>query len=470
MDRKTLSRRDFIKAAAIAAGASLLAACRPPTPEVAQTQIVPATPAPISPPEPLVMDIWAVTPIEDLNAEWKPDPDNEEYKKQWWFGGLVRLQANAFLAKHPGVVLKVTGHGWDWALRENQYLMLASGIIPDTGYGEAYVGEFTQLGIYNPVGAEAQALFPESVYRAATIDGKAYGLPETTGANALYINLDRIEQAGLDPAALPTTWEELVAAAQAVSEAGNGNAFFTYSPTGQSIGSALRISAWFEQNHTPIGSDLGVPSINVPGAADVWVFHNQLMHTSKVDKILEISAAGAAVADGTVAFAIGWSEEASNIGSVPEANVVAIELPIPKGGKRAANLVGTQINSPFKDGPNPELAIEYIELSTTSQEAQEFKPNGCGIWIPALKSILENYATYDKLGGFASDKSKELVRVTMKAALAGSPVPGWPMNGDSIWNAWNDSYSKIWLGNLGKDAIQKELDALQTMVQGLITP
>jgi ABC-type glycerol-3-phosphate transport system substrate-binding protein len=471
MDKKTISRRDFIRVAGLAAGAGVLAACAPaPTATpAAATQAV----SPTTAPEPVVMDIWAITTVEDLNAEWAPDPNNEEFKKQWWTGGMIRLQAKAFLDKHPGTTLKITGHNWDWALRENQYLALAAGITPDTGYGEAYVGEFTQLGIYNPVGSAAQALFPASVLRAVTMDGKAYGLAETTGANAMFLNVDRLEEAGLDPASPPTTWDELVAAAQAVSEAGNGNAFFTYAPAQQSIGSILRISAWFEQNNAPIGSDMGVPSINIPGAADTWVFHNALMHTSTEDKILEIDAgsepaAGAAIADGTVAFEIGWTNNASSVGAIPDANVIAIELPIPTGGKKATNLVGTQINSPFKNGPNPELAIEYIELSCTNEEAQAFKPNGCGIWIPALKSMLESYETYDKLGGFASDKSKELVRVTMKAALSGSPIPGWPKNGGRIWNAWNDSYAKIWHGNLGKDEIQAELDTLQTTVTGLI--
>ena len=471
MDKKQFSRRDFIKAAGFAAGAGVLAACAPtPTATpIAATQ----APAPTTPPEPVVMDIWAITTVEDLNAEWAPDPDNAEFQKQWWTGGMIRLQAKAFLDKYPGTTLKITGHNWDWALRENQYLALAAGITPDTGYGEAYVGEFAQLGIYNPVSAAARDLFPPSVYRAVTVDGEALGLPETTGANAMFINVDRLEEAGLDPASPPTTWDELVSAAQAVSDAGNGESFFTYAPAQQSIGSILRISAWFDQNNTPIGSDLGVPSINVPGAADVWVFHNALMNTSTVDKILEIDAggeglAGTSIADGTVAFEIGWTNNASSVGAIPDANVIAIELPTPPGGKAGTNLVGTQINSPFKNGPNPELALEYIELSTTSVEAQEFKPNGCGIWIPALKSILESYETYDKLGGFASDKSKELVRVTMKAALSGSPIPGWPKNGGRIWNAWNDSYSKIWRGNLGKDEIQAELDTLQTTVTGLI--
>jgi len=150
--------------------------------------------------------------------------------------------------------------------------------------------------------------------------------------------------------------------------------------------------------------------------------------------------------------------------------VVGIELPTPKGGKKATNLVGNQINSAFLHGPNPALAIDYIERSTTDNDAQILKPNGCGIWIPALKSMLDQYATFDKLGGFKSDTAVALVRKTMQAASASAaPIPGWPKNGNRIWDAWNDSYGKIWKGNLAKADIQKELDTLETTVEGLLT-
>src|SRR5690606_23865838 len=108
---------------------------------------------------------------------------------------------------------------------------------------------------------------------------------ETTGANVLFINLDVVDKAGLssDPEDLPKTWDELIPFAQTISEANNGNCYFTYLPAANNFGIGLRMGHWWEQNNTPLGTPQGVPTLNVPGAADVWLFHNQLMYTTTMD-------------------------------------------------------------------------------------------------------------------------------------------------------------------------------------------
>lgn len=117
---------------------------------------------------------------------------------------MLRTAVKPWLAKHPGVSLKITGHSWDWELRQNQYQALAEGHIPDTTYGEAYVSEFVSLGIYSPVSDAARALFPESTYRYALMGGKAYGLAESSGATALAVNLDKVELRISPPSSIGT--------------------------------------------------------------------------------------------------------------------------------------------------------------------------------------------------------------------------------------------------------------------------
>jgi maltose-binding protein MalE len=478
MQKKTISRRDFIKAAGFAAGAGILAACATPTPEVI-TNVVTATPAPTAVPAPAVLEVWWNTDIPDIHAlsGWAQDPENEFFQKNWNWGGLAYTKYIPFLDRHPGVGLNITSHSWDWDLRQNQLMAAAAGIFPDTTYGEAYVNEFVQLGMFAPVSAESAALLAPGSVAGATMDGQVFGLAKSSGADVLFINLTKWEEAGLDRNALPTTWDELVAGCQAISEINEsetwGNTcYYTYGPGGDSYGQAMRILHWFNQNNAPLGSDLGVPSANVPGAAETWLLHNQLMWTSTEALIQQAESeagSGQLFNDGVIAVKPGWNNDATSVGA-GEIDAVAIPFPTPPGGHPATIVIGNDIESPLKSGPNPELAIALVEETVTDPAAQAWLANNAGIWIPALNSLLEQYETYDQLGGYKSETAQTMVRVTMKTLLDGGagPLPGWPKNGSRIWAAWNDMYGRIWADDMGQSDIQAELDTLQTTIEGLV--
>jgi maltose-binding protein MalE len=463
----------------MAGGVSLLAACTTPPPAAPQTQPAETTAAeaPSQPAEPVVLDVWWNADIPDLTTEWANDPENEEFKKTWFWGGLARVMYPPFLEKHPGVTLNITAHSWDWDLRQNQLMALAAGNIMDVTYGEAYVNEFVQLDVYNPVSDAAVDLFPEGTTRGATMEGQVFGLPMSSGADVLFINLALWEKAGLDRNQLPTTWDELLTACQAISAANQseqwGNTcYYTYGPDPNTYGTAMRILHWFNQNNAPLGSDLGAPTANAPGAADTWVFHNDLMWTSTEPLILQAESeagSGKLFNDGVIAVKPGWNNDATSVG---EGNIdaTAIRFPIPPEGKPATIVIGNQINSPLKTGKNPDLAITLVEETLTNPDAQAFLADNAGIWIPALKSQLEQYETYDKLNGYKTDTAKAMVRVTMQELLEGGagPLPGWPKNGSRIWAEWNNAYNRIWKGKLSKEDIQAELDTLQTTIEGLV--
>ena len=505
MAKKPLSRRDFIKGAGLAVGATILAACGPtttPTPEtviqkvtelvvntqvvketsvVKETQIVQsvvtATPVPTKPPAPAVMDIWFNTDIPDITKEWTSDPNNEEFKKQWYFGGLGRAIFVPWLAKHPGVTMKISTHSWDSELRQNQLMSLAAGIIPDTTYGEAYVNEFVQLNVYSPLSDKVVALFPEGSTAGARVAGKTYGIPKSSGADVLFINMTLWKKAGLDPAKLPTTWEELVAACKKISAVNSsakyGNTcYYTYGPGGDSYGQAMRILHWWNQNGVPLGDNVGVPSANSDKAVDTWLFHNDLMWTSTEPLINQAESEGGSgklFNDGVIAVKPGWNNDATSVGD-GKIDGIAIQFPIPTGGKPASIVIGNDMHSALKGGKNPDLAITLVEESLVNEDAQAFLANNCGIWIPALKSMLEKADTYDKLKGYKTETAQTIVRVTMKTLLSGNagPLPGWPKNGSRIWAAWNDMYGRIWKGKMKAADIKKELDTLQKTIEGLV--
>jgi ABC-type glycerol-3-phosphate transport system substrate-binding protein len=489
------SRRAFIKAAAIAAGAGVLAACAPnasqsgstqaaistPTSAPKVTEVISqaptAVPVPTGLPEPAVLDVWFNLDIPDLNV-----PANKEDHWDRVYGGLARTMFVPWLARHPGVTMEITQHGWDVDLRQNQIAALAAGIVPDVTYGEAYVSEFVQLGVFSPISNDVANLFADASTRVAFKDGHYYGLPKTSGANVLFVNLDVVSAAGGDPARLPATWEELVTLAQAISKINKsdkwGNtAYFNFIPRGDSYGEALRIMHWFNQNDAPLGSDLGVPSANAPNATATWDFLNQLLATSSRDFLLNGAVDAGPIQlfiDGVIGLMPGWSSDGFFIGATAQElkvniNMAAIPFPVPPGGHPATIVVGNDIMSPLKNGQNPDLAINLIEEAVSDPDAQAFMGENA-FWIPALKSLLEQHATYDRLDGYLTESAKQTARVTMQALLegGGGPLPGWPRNGSSIWAAWNSAFLRIWDGDLGLAAIQTEMDALQIEIEGLL--
>lgn len=501
MEKKPVSRRDFVRLVGVTAGATILAACAQPTPEtIVETvevekivektvevevveeveKVVTATPEPTAPPEPIVMEIWFNTNIPDLNAEWAPDPENPEFQKQWYFGGLGRQLFKSWLEANPGVSMNITSHSWDWDLRQNQLMALAAGINPETTYGEAYVNEFVQLGVYAPLDKDiAAASFPEGTYGGALVGGEVYGYPKSSGTNVLFVHLDKVAEAGLDPTKLPTTWEELLVMAQAISKVNKsdkwGNtAYYTYGPAPETYGTAMRILQWFNQAGAPLGDNVGVPNANDPNAVAVWEFHNDLMWTSTEALVLQAeSEAGSGLLfnEGVIALKPGWNNDATSVGAAdPPVNATAIELPLPPNGKPANIVIGNDMHSVLKGSKYPELGKKLTEEILVVPENQYWLANNCGIWIPALKSELEQYETYDKLAGYKNETSQKIVRLTMKALLDGGagPLPGWPKNASRIWSAWNESYERIWKGNLRGADIQADLDALQTTIEGLL--
>ncbi len=489
-----ISRRAFLKAAAVAAGAGVLAACGPSAApsappggktEVAGstqtsapkvTEIVPQAPTtipvPSRTPDPAVLDVWFNTDIPDLNSF---DLNSKDKGIEWAYRGLGQAMFVPWLARHPGVTMKITQHGWEFELRQNQLAALAAGVIPDVTYGEGYVSEFVQRGVYSPVSNDAAKLFADASTRVAFKDGRYYGLPKTSGAEVLLINLNKVSAAGGDPANLPATWEELLTLAQAISKNNKsakwGNtAYWAPLPSGDSYGSALRLLQWFNQNDAPLGSDLGVPSANAPKAAETWDFQNQLLATSSKDMLLKGDADlgyTQLFIDGVIGLMPGWSPDGLFIGDATP--MAAIPFPVPPGGHPATIVVGNDIMSPLKNGKNPDLAINLTEESVSDPDAQAFMGENA-FWIPALKSLLEQHATYDRLGGFTTEPAKQVARVTMQALLegGGGPLPGWPRNGSRIWAAWTTAFLRIWNGNLGLAAIQIELDALQKKIEGLL--
>jgi len=508
MAKKSMNRRDFIKLAGATLGTSVLAACTPQvvTQLVNQTQIVnqtsivkqtqlevvTATPLPTNTPEPANLQIWWNTNLPDLlTAEWNNDANDPVFKAEWYWGGLGRLKYRPVIKNHPGITLNITTHSWDADLRTNQLLAIASGQSPDTTYGEAYVNEFVQYGVYAALDPAKAALFPPGPLGYGHQGSDYFGFPKSTGGDTLFVNLDVLAKVGVDATKLPQTWDDLVTFCKTISTKNTSakwgnNAYYTYGPGGSSYGQAMRILQWFNMNNCPLADANNAPQANAAGAADTWFFHNEIMWTSTYNLLMQAESEGGSgelFNEGVIAVKPGWNNDATSVGNGFQADgktpvqATAIAFPVPTaGGKSSSIVIGNDMESAFKSSKWLDVAKAVVEESTTDQTAQAFLAGtkGCGIWIPALKSMLDQYATYSQLDGYGSDVAKKMVRVTMQVAddpgTAG--LPGWKKNGSDIWTEWNTVYGNI-LGTkapgMAKADIQKALDDEQTYIQGRLS-
>ncbi len=126
-----------------------------------------------------------------------------------------------FEAKHPGVKIETN------FVPFNQYLttlaaMTAGNSLPDLFYGHVKAAELGRAGLavnYKDVVDEAflKQFYPGPLRQFTFDDGAIYALPWTAQIFGLFVNDRIMKELGLTP---PNTWDELIAMAPKIREAG----------------------------------------------------------------------------------------------------------------------------------------------------------------------------------------------------------------------------------------------------------
>jgi len=190
-----LSRRDFLRMAALASAGSLLAACstpEAPTAEATEEAVVDEVPAKeevtLS-----VLNIWGgsrVPLMEDMFARFTEEHPWITVENVLVPGGerLQKIQTSIAGGAPPDVPMIGQGEIPMFALRDA--LIPLDGYMAEDGVS---VDEYYDYAI-----------------EASQWEGQTYTLPNVSAAWALYfINAGAFEEAGLDPDNPPKTWDEL---------------------------------------------------------------------------------------------------------------------------------------------------------------------------------------------------------------------------------------------------------------------
>ena len=144
---------------------------------------------------------------------WIMDPGSPKLQE------VLNGYATDFEAEHPGTDVKIEFVPWAQA-HDKFTTAIAGGKVPDVAeMGTTWTPEFADQGAFEPVPAAGEGEYVSSLVDAATLDEEVWGKPWYAGARALMYRKDVLEQAGVE---VPTTWEELKTAAEAIKEKGGG--------------------------------------------------------------------------------------------------------------------------------------------------------------------------------------------------------------------------------------------------------
>lgn len=196
----SLSRREFLRIAGLAAGATLLAACAPSTP--------------------------GTTPTEETVDQPTGPTTQEQVTISWWnqFSTPICQETfpvviNEFETKYPNIKVEFEisgGPPGGGSYTEVLLARIAAGNPPDTATMWSPPSQFGARGALTAIDSMMESAelarpdaFYEGVIKSCQWQGKTYGLPASAGAGCIFYNKTAFEERGI-PAEredFPTTWD-----------------------------------------------------------------------------------------------------------------------------------------------------------------------------------------------------------------------------------------------------------------------
>ncbi|MBN1890411.1 MAG: extracellular solute-binding protein [Thermoflexales bacterium] len=227
--KRVFSRRDFLKASSLAAGAAALGACgQVATPAPTKPAAVAATATPVPAP--------TATPVP---VELEPTPVVNAFgncaKPLILYHGLTGTDGAVFaemLQKYkeanPDACFESQGIAWDLFFQKFPTAVMAGNPPDMVIYHAAEVKQMASQGLVQPMDDFYTAIghgkdeFNEVLIDQITVDGKTMTVPFDNHGWLNWVNEKVISDAGLDPNALPKNGVEFIPWAQKITKDKNG--------------------------------------------------------------------------------------------------------------------------------------------------------------------------------------------------------------------------------------------------------
>ncbi|ALN71246.1 ABC transporter substrate-binding protein [Aureimonas sp. AU20] len=374
----------------------------------------------------------------------------------WWTPNFNEARARELVGKfqesHPGITVNLQITTTD-GLPQRVLTALQSGAAPDIiDVQHGWVTGYAQNDLVLPLD---DVLKDRSDYVPAsldyvTYDNKLWGMPYRIESLAVLYNRKHFTEAGLDPAKPPQTWEELQAAAKALTR--DGRSGFAITGGGEVGNTIFRSMPFMWMNGGGIlsqdGSKVLVNSLETVAAVQFYTdfYKNKLSPASTLEN------------DGTANRRLFIAEKVSmyqagqfDVKSIqtenPNIDIGVMTVPHPAGKDTAAVLGGWSFVVP-KDARNPDEAKVLVGFLSESAN-QGFLTDT----FPARVSAMD-------LPRF----SDPILQVYKQMLPFGRPVPN-QRNWVQISQAYFDGIQRILLGD--EDA-QTAMDEAAEEIEGLL--
>jgi multiple sugar transport system substrate-binding protein len=259
--------------------------------------------------------------------------------------------------------------------------------------------------------------FYEQAVRELSYGENIYGLPLTVDARALFYNKTLLEEAGVEP---PTTWEELRAAAIALTKRDDSGKLIQ---SGFAMNDVGLFNMWLQQaGGSMLSEDLSTANFNSEAGLAVLNFWNQLLND---DKIYELGF-GSGEGEGQDPFVTGkiamayngpWALNGLKKYGSDELDFGVVPPPAGPNGDTGAIMGGFGLAIPA-GSKNKDAAWEFIKWWLADKD-------NALMWSKTSNNISGNLeAVADPF--FQDDPYLKPIVDTLSFAKIRPPTPGYP--------------------------------------------
>lgn len=283
-------------------------------------------------------------------------------------GEVMQALVDRYNAEHPEVEIENVFIGWGELLPKLQ-LAVTGGDMPDLAAADmVWMPYLANSGALVPLNSfiEASEVDIQDFYPALlavnTYDDQIYGLPVSTNNLELFINSDLFEAAGLDPAAPPTTWDELRdAAVQCANPERGVIGMELYTQPGEGLTWQFQVYLW-QAGGDFLTEDLSAAAFNSEAglkALNYWLDLIESGAYTLSDWGLFGQGQACMVMDGSWMVGI-WAETAPF-------EWTTAPMPYPEDGEPATNMGGEHIFIMAQDEAKQQAAWDFINWFTSPE-------------------------------------------------------------------------------------------------------